>query len=68
MTHVCGHSQNATAPALRILRDVLPVQEGDGYRLVLDIESWTHLGGWFGEAAAGEVWMRNSDLFARRFN
>ena len=35
VTHVCGHSQNSTAPALRILREVLPVEDGDGYRLVL---------------------------------
>jgi hypothetical protein len=41
----------ATAPALRILREVLPVEEGDGCRLVLDIESWTHLYGWSGDAA-----------------
>lgn len=68
VTHVYGHSQNATAPALRILHDVLPVEEGDGYRLVLDIESWTHLSGWFGDAASLEVWMRDSDLTARRFD
>ncbi len=68
VTHVYGHSQNATAPALRVLRDVLPLQEGDVHRLVLDIESWTHLSGWFGDAASLEVWMRDSDLVARRFD
>lgn len=67
VTHVYGHSQNSTAPALRILREVLPVEDGDGYRLVLDIESWTHLSEWFGDAAALEVWMWDSDLAARRF-
>jgi hypothetical protein len=68
VTHIYGHSQNSTAPALRILRRVLPVEEGDHYRLVLDIESWTHLSGWFGDAASLEVWMRDSDLVARRFD
>ncbi|MGY1605667.1 MULTISPECIES: YwqG family protein [unclassified Geodermatophilus] len=68
VTHVYGHSQNSTAPALRILREALPVQDGDDHRLVLDIESWTHLSGWFGDAASLEVWMRDSDLAARRFD
>lgn len=68
MTHVYGHSQTSTAPAVRVLRDVLPLREGDRYRLVLDIESSTHLAGWFGDGAALEVWMRQSDLAARRFD
>jgi hypothetical protein len=68
VTHVYGHSQNSAAPALRVLREVLPVEDGDHYRLVLDIESWTHLSGWFGDAVALEVWMRHSDVVARRFD
>ena len=68
VTHVYGYSQNASDPALRVLRDVLPLDDGDSYRLVLDIESFTHLSGWFGDAASLEVWMRGSDLAARRFD
>lgn len=69
VTHVYGHSQNGSGPALRILAATLPLEEpDDSYRLVLDIESWTHLSGWFGDAAPLEVWMRDSDLRARRFD
>jgi hypothetical protein len=67
VTHVYGHSQNASAPALRVLRECLPLDEDDSYRLVLDIESATHLCGWFGDGASLEVWMRDSDLAASRF-
>lgn len=68
VTHVYGHSQCSTAPALGVLRDVLPVQAGDGHRLVLDIGLRTQLTGWFGDATSLEVWMRDSDLVARRFD
>lgn len=68
VTHVYGHSQNGSREALRILADVLPLDDGDSYRLVLDIESWTHLDGWFGDAAPLEVWMRDTDLQGRRFD
>ena len=68
VTHVYGHSQVSTAPAVRVLRDVLPLQEGDRHRLVLDVESTTHLAGWFGDSASLEVWMRQSDVAARRFD
>lgn len=68
VTHVYGYSQNASDPALGVLRDVLPLGEEDEYRLLLDIESFTHLDGWFGDAASLEVWMRDSDLSARRFD
>lgn len=69
VTHVYGHSTNGSRPALRVLVEALPLEErGDSHRLVLDIESWTHLAGWFGDAAPLEVWMRDSDLRARRFD
>lgn len=69
VTHVYGHSQNGAAPALRVLADALPLEaENDSYRLILDIESWTHLYEWFGDAAPLEVWMRDSDLRNRRFD
>lgn len=35
---------------------------------MLEIESWTALNGWFGDAASLEVWMRDSDLAQRRFD
>ena len=67
VTHVYGHSQEGTDAALRDLRPALPLEDGDEYRLVLDIEGWTTLDGWFGDAGALEVWMRASDLAERRF-
>ena len=68
VTHVYGHSQEGTAEALRVLRSVLPVEDGDEHRLVLDIEGWTTLDGWFGDGGTLEVWMRASDLGQRRFD
>lgn len=68
VTHVYGHSQAGRAEALRVLAEVLPLEAGDSHRLILDIESWTHLDQWFGDAAPLEVWMRESDLTARRFD
>ena len=67
VTHVYGHSQSGTEEALGILRRVLPRTPDDDYRLVLEIESWTHLDGWFGDVGSLEVWMRESDLTAGRF-
>ena len=56
-----------TGPAL--LDKVLPLSvPGDEHRLVLDLESWTALKGWFGDAGNLEVWMRGSDLESRRFD
>ena len=40
---------------------------GDEYRLILDIESWPFLDGWFGDAGNLEVWMRQSDLDTKNF-
>lgn len=68
VTHVYGHSQNATGPAAEVLREALPLGPGDVHRLVLEVESFTHLAGWFGDAASLEVWMRASDLAGRRFD
>lgn len=62
-SHVYGHSWTGEALAdLEILPEVLPLREGDEHRLVLDVESWTTLQGWFGDAGHLEVWMRRSDL------
>jgi hypothetical protein len=33
----------------------------------LDIESWTFLEGWFGDAGNLEVWMQQSDLDTQNF-
>ena len=35
--------------------------------LLVGVESWTALSGWFGDAGHLEVWMRASDLASRRF-
>ncbi|GAB3271608.1 hypothetical protein GCM10027586_21100 [Kineococcus gypseus] len=67
-THLYGHSQHGTDLALTTLREALPLQSDDSHRLVLEVESWTHLNGWFGDAGTLQVWMRRSDLHARRFD
>ncbi len=67
--HAYGHSRTGRGAVREVLNDVLPLREpGDAHRLLFDIESWTHLCGWFGDAAPLEVWMRQSDLAARRFD
>lgn len=43
-------------PALPLTRDE------DSYVLFAEIESWTTLSGWFGDASSLEVWMRATDL------
>lgn len=69
-THLYGHSHSGDDIAvLDILPKVLPLTaEGDRYRLIADIESWTALDGWFGDVGHLEVWMRDSDLVARAFD
>lgn len=69
VSHVYGHSQHGEIHARALLAQVLPLSvPGDEHRLVLDLESWTALEGWFGDAGNLEVWMRGSDLDARRFD
>lgn len=69
VTHVYGHSQHGAGAIAEVLARVLPLSEpGDRHRLLLDVESWTHLAGWFGDAAPLEVWMRATDLDARLFD
>lgn len=69
VTHAYGHSQNGAGAIREVLAEVLPLSEQDDeHRLLFDIESWTHLEGWFGDAAPLEVWMRQSDLEARAFD
>lgn len=64
-THAYGYSSRGHhAATLDILPGVLPLAEGDEYRLLLEIEGWTVLEGWFGDAGSLEVWMRQSDLDA----
>lgn len=68
-SHVYGHSQHGEIHARALLAKVLPLSvPGDEHRLVLDLESWTALEGWFGDAGNLEVWMRGSDLESRRFD
>jgi hypothetical protein len=62
-THAYGYSSRGHhAATLDVLPEVLPLTDDDEYRLILDIESWTVLEGWFGDAGSLEVWMRQSDL------
>ncbi|MEX5303302.1 DUF1963 domain-containing protein [Kocuria sabuli] len=69
VSHVYGHSQHGEIHARALLDKVLPLSvPGNEHRLVLDLESWTALAGWFGDAGSLEVWMRGSDLESRRFN
>lgn len=67
-SHVYGHPDRNQAVAVEVLEQVLPLESEDRYRLILDIESWTFLAGWFGDAGNLEVWMRQSDLDAQRFS
>ena len=68
-THVYGHSSSGSAvPLDEVLPEALPLEGEDEHRLVLEIESWTTLNGWFGDASSLEVWMRASDLAQRRFD
>jgi hypothetical protein len=67
-THAYGYSSHGHhAATLDILPGVLPLAGGDEYRLVLEIEGWTVLEGWFGDAGSLEVWMRQFDLDAGAF-
>ncbi|MGA1813716.1 DUF1963 domain-containing protein [Frondihabitans sp. 4ASC-45] len=70
VTHLYGHSQAGDQlPLHEILPRCLPLEiPGDEYRLIADIESWTTLEGWFGDASPLEVWMRKNDLEARAFD
>ncbi|GEO97029.1 DUF1963 domain-containing protein [Kocuria turfanensis] len=67
LSHVYGHGQHGEIHARALLEKVLPLtRPGDEHGLVLDLESWTTLAGWFGDAGSLEVWMRGSDLPSRR--
>lgn len=68
VTHAYGHAQHASSTAQEVLSVVLPLTDGDRHRLVLDIESYTHLSGWFGDLGNLQVWMRQSDLADRNFD
>lgn len=67
-SHVYGNPDRNQAVAFEVLGQVLPLGSGDEYRLILDLESWTFLQGWFGDAGNLEVWMRQSDLEAQNFD
>lgn len=66
-SHIYGHSQRGYLGVKDYLQEFLPLEEPDQYVLVLDLESWTHLEGWFGDVGNLEVWMRESDLRAQDF-
>lgn len=69
VSHVYGHSQHGEVNARELLGKLVPLtRPGDEHRLILDLESWTSLAGWFGDAGSLEVWIRASDLSARRFD
>ncbi|MFF0905036.1 UNVERIFIED_CONTAM: DUF1963 domain-containing protein [Kocuria sp. CPCC 205316] len=68
VSHIYGHSQHGEINARALLATLLPLTEpGDEHRLIVDLESWTALEGWFGDAGSLEVWMRATDLEARDF-
>ncbi|MCO1339164.1 hypothetical protein BJH93_09710 [Kocuria polaris] len=68
LSHAYGHSWQGRNGAEVTLDEVLPLTANDEHVLILDLESWTHLEGWFGDAWHLEVWMRRSDLAARSFD
>lgn len=68
-TRLHGHSIAGTDTAEELLEQHLPLEDDeDHYHLLLDIESWTALAGWFHDAGRLEVWMRWSDAVAHRFD
>ncbi|MCO1337466.1 hypothetical protein BJH93_00915 [Kocuria polaris] len=68
VSRLYGHSDHGEGLAVdEVLPEVLPLDEGDEYRLVLEVESWSALEGWFGDVGTLEVWMRRSDLLEQRF-
>jgi hypothetical protein len=68
VSHVYGHSQHGEMNARQLLQTLLPLTSpDDDHRLLIDLESWTTLDGWFGDAGNLEVWLRASDLAAGRF-
>ena len=67
LSHVYGHSWKGATGARTVLAVTLPVTGDDEHVLVLDLASWPHLDGWFGDAGHLEVWMRRSDLAKRDF-
>ncbi|MEX5303951.1 DUF1963 domain-containing protein [Kocuria sabuli] len=69
VSHVYARSQHGEINARVLLDEVLPLSApGDEHRLLLDLESWTTLEGWFGDAGSLEVWARRSDLESCRFD
>lgn len=68
LSHVYGHSWKGISELSDALGQVLPLNAEDEHVLISDLESWTHLEGWFGDAGHLEVWMRRSDLAARSFD
>ncbi len=68
LSHLYGHSWKGTDELNDTLARVLPLASADEHVLILDLESWTHLEGWFGDAGHLEVWMRRSDLATRNFD
>lgn len=69
-TRMLGHSSSGDLlPTQEVLPQVLPLSvPGDEYVLLIEVESWTTLSGWFGDASSLEVWMRRSDVLERRFD
>ena len=68
-SHVLGHGVADRDAAQDALANLLPLEhEDDRWILLLDLESWTHFGDWWGDAPQVEVWLRRSDLRAHRFD
>lgn len=66
MSHVYGHSRFGYAPIHSALRDVLPLGQGNRHRL---IASFTPpFPDWLGPDTTLEIWMRDDDLNAGRFD
>lgn len=66
-THVFGHGHADRAGAEQQLVTALPLGADDAWILLFDIESWTVFEDWWGDVPQVEVWIRRSDLVARRF-
>lgn len=68
-SRIGGFGHNAWNDELEeVLSETLPLDNGDEYFLLFDIAGVRRLEDWFGDSGHLQVWIRRSDLRARRFD
>lgn len=70
VSHLYGNAQKGNElPLGEILPGAIPLADDcDRYRLIAEFEGWQNFEAWFGDASPLKVWMRQSDLDAKRFD